>query len=525
MILPEQFRDFRWFAERFFSIRDRHGNIVPFKMNPLQVALDDRFIGRDDVLKARQGGCSTYVTLRMLHGALINRNFRAIILAHEHRGALELIEMIETAIKHLPDGLRPALEIDTRQEIKFRENSSRILAATAKNPNIGRGGSINMLHCSEVASWDNPVETLSAIRPSLPPEAEIVRESTAKGAGSYWHQQWIAGKNGRSGYQTHFFNWTIEPSYVIDEPNPIQDSEEFEDGRRVPLVLSARERELGLSEGQARWRRRMTTELKAKFAQEYAEDDVTCFLTSGRSVFDNRHLARCYEILAGLDARGELVKRRVENLGLTIYHELDKTRRKLAEFVIGADTAEGIADPTDARAPGDYCHAPVIEKASGVQVAAVHGSWEPYEFAQILDEVGQKYYASFDTGAALLGVERNNHGTAVLSELHNHLRYPNLYWAQQFDTRKQRLEMKLGWHTNQQTRPIMIDQLVKAICKAYYQVRDPEMLAECLTFVKNQQGRPEAQAGCHDDRVISAAIAWQMRQRSSGVPLDAINLP
>lgn len=525
MDLPEKFRDFRWFAERFFSIRDRHGNIVPFKLNPLQVALNDAFIGRDDVLKARQGGCSTYVEMRMLHKALTNRNFRGIILAHEHRGALELIEMVDTAIKHMPDGLRPTLEIDTRQEIKFRENSSRILAATAKNPDIGRGGSINMLHCSEVAAWDNPVETLSAIRPSLPPEAEIVRESTAKGAGSYWHQQWIAGKNGRSGYRTHFFNWSIEPSYTIGEPKPDLDPDEFEDGRRQPFVLSDRERELGLVEGQARWRRRMVTELKAKFPQEYAEDDVTCFLTSGRSVFNNKHLARCYEILAGMDARGELVKRRVEELGLSIYHELDPARRKIAEFVIGADPAEGIPDSTDDSAVGDFCHAPVIEKISGVQVASIHGSWEPYEFAQVLDEVGRKYYSSYDTGAALLGVERNNHGAAVLSELHNHRHYPNLYWAQHFDARKQRFETKLGWHTNQQSRPIMIDQLVKAIHKAYYQVRDPEMLAECLTFVKNQQGRPEAQAGCHDDRVMSAAIAWQMRQRSSGVPLDGINLP
>jgi hypothetical protein len=42
----------------------------------------------------------------------------------------------------------------------------------------------------------------------------------------------------------------------------------------------------GLDDDQIRWRRGKQRELRDRFAQEYPEDDVTCFLASGRCCFD-----------------------------------------------------------------------------------------------------------------------------------------------------------------------------------------------------------------------------------------------
>ena len=70
----------------------------------------------------------------------------------------------------------------------------------------------------------------------------------------------------------------------------------------------------------------------------------------------------------------------------------------------------------------------------------------------------------------------------------------------------------------------MVTDLVQAVNERYLKVLDPDFLAECMTFVRNKKGRPEAQAGCFDDRVISQVISWQMHQRSSGVPLMGTNL-
>ena len=515
--LSEHFFDFAWFAERFFSIRDRHGRVVPFRMNELQLELLPTLVGRDDVLKARKGGVSTLVDLMMLHRALVRPNYHGLILAHEHKSAIDVFDIIRVAYDHLPDLLKPKLAVDARQEIMFEGTKSQLRAHTAKNPNLGRGGTIDALHCSEVAYWDTPAATLAAVGASLGADATIVRESTANGAGTYWHKEWIKGKNRKSGYKVHFFNWTVERSYRVEASDPAFDHDEFdESGTRLPFVHSDRERELGLDETQARWRRRRVREFGDKFAQEYAEDDVTCFLVSGHSVFDGRMLQLEY---------ARMVERSVDvsinpSLGLTEFlrYGKDKLRRT---FVIGADAAEGIADPTDPGYTGDYCAAYVLDQWSGEQVAAVHGSWEPHEYARILAQVGRRYTTA--SGAPLIGVERQGGGTAVLSELRNHHHYPNLYWHEDFDEVRRKAVRRLGWHTNAATRPILIDGLVKAVTKGHMKVNDPEFLAECMTFVRGRHGRAAAQSGCFDDRVMAAAIAWQMRARTSGIPLVGSN--
>ena len=39
-------------------------------------------------------------------------------------------------------------------------------------------------------------------------------------------------------------------------------------------------------------------------------------------------------------------------------------------------------------------------------------------------------------------------------------------------------------------------------------------IKECFTFVLGEDGKPQAQEGTHDDRVISVAIAIQMADRA-----------
>ena len=57
----------------------------------------------------------------------------------------------------------------------------------------------------------------------------------------------------------------------------------------------------------------------------------------------------------------------------------------------------------------------------------------------------------------------------------------------------------IGWDTNPQTRPQMLGDLKQAIDNKLIQIYD-------------KKGRAEAAANCHDDAVMSLAIAWQMYQ-------------
>lgn len=516
----EQLQDFQWFAERFFCIRDKAARVVPFKMNDLQKELLPNLCGADDVLKARKGGVSTLIVLKELHRCLTRQNQRALILAHEHRSAIELFEIARVAYDHLPDGLKPRLEIDNRQEMKFQGLGSRITSHTAKNLDLGRGGTIDMLHCSEIAFWDNPERTLTAVEASMGSHPEIYRESTANGAGTYWHREWLRSKQGVSGFRPHFFPWWIERSYKFEEPDLVRDPDEFDDRGQprwkvdpnAEFQFSEREQQLGLTPQQARWRRRMVRRFGTRFAQEYAEDDLSCFLTSGNCFFDAQRLKAILEVLGTWEG---LVLETVPQLGLEVYHKFKPEEFIQCEFVIGADTSEGLVDEVDPRQHGDYSAASVLERRTGLQVAAVHGSWEPYEFAKVLAEVAARYTTI--NGAPLLGVEANEYGHAVLNELRYHLNYPNLYMRPTSDPLLGTTSRRAGWRTDAQTRGVMLSDLAKALAPdGWLKVRDPSFIAECLTFTRNRHGRPEAQSGCHDDRVVAVAIAAQMLQYAAG---------
>ncbi len=108
-----------------------------------------------------------------------------------------------------------------------------------------------------------------------------------------------------------------------------------------------------------------------------------------------------------------------------------------------------------------------------------------------------------------LGVERNNHGHSVLNTLHHTCQYSNLYHHKRYDQAGHQSHV-LGWPTDQATKPIMVDDFAAAIANGDLLIHSSGLVDECFTFVTTDSGAQEAQAGKHDDRVIAAAIAWQM---------------
>ena len=89
--------------------------------------------------------------------------------------------------------------------------------------------------------------------------------------------------------------------------------------------------------------------------------------------------------------------------------------------------------------------------------------------------------------------------------------YPTLYAHRDYDARGA-TRARLGWETNAKTKPVMIDGLAEALAEGLLGVNDAELVKECVTYVYDERGAMGAQAGCRDDRVIAAAIAWQLRK-------------
>jgi hypothetical protein len=141
----------------------------------------------------------------------------------------------------------------------------------------------------------------------------------------------------------------------------------------------------------------------------------------------------------------------------------------------------------------------MYHRESGRHVATMDGQFPPHDAAALAVELCEEY------GNALLAVERNNHGHAVLEAIRT-LEYAPVYKHD---------DGKLGWLTNAVTRPVMIDALEDAHRGGIWTSPDPTVLGQMRKFVINDNGKAEAARGEHDDLVIAAAIGWAVRQRFS----------
>jgi phage terminase large subunit len=163
-----------------------------------------------------------------------------------------------------------------------------------------------------------------------------------------------------------------------------------------------------------------------------------------------------------------------------------------APYALGADSA-GTGE--------DYFAAKVICNLDGATAATMHVQHMDEDlFAEQLFCLGTYY------GEALLGVEVN-YSSHPTRELAVRLRYPNLYMREILSTVGEKVVREYGFETTPRTRRVILAELVALMRENVALEVHEGTLLEMMTFVKKKNGRQEAQEGCHDDLVMSLAIA------------------
>ena len=114
---------------------------------------------------------------------------------------------------------------------------------------------------------------------------------------------------------------------------------------------------------------------------------------------------------------------------------------------------------------------------------------------------------------AYVGVEANKDGLWVNDSLLKN-GYNNLYFREQFDDIAKTMSRKVGFRTDERTRPYILSELRDVLSKEKGIWVDKEFLEQCLVFVRNKVGRPEAMPSKHDDRIIAEAIALEIRRNA-----------
>jgi hypothetical protein len=469
---PLSWREYLMWA--LLKIRSKSGELRPFALNRAQRDLERRSLKRNIVLKARQLGVTTYVAGRFFINSITREGTLSVQVAHDQRSAEEIFRIVHRLLENLPTQLRNGALVTSRanvRQIVFPVLDSEYRVETAADPNAGRGLTIHNLHCSEVARWPRDVaETLASLRAAVPPDGEIFLESTPNGAGGTFYDEWQRAP--QTGYARHFYPWWWDPSYR----RPVQIVQFSEE--EIELI-----RKYGLDAGQIAFRREAHANFRNRRLEEYAEDAESCFLASGDCVFDTdvieRRLKQPMPIVEESD-HGHL---------LTFFPPVPAVNGAAPkQYVIGVDPAGGGTE-------GDYSCAQVVEMSGGIQVAELHGHFPPQELAARVAVLAHKY------NDALVAVERNNHGHAVLAHLTMGQGYTHLY----------KMSGQVGWLTTVVSRPRMLEIFGNILASGAYLFLSRRLLEECRTFIRHEDGSCSAAPGAHDDAVMAMAIAQAVR--------------
>jgi hypothetical protein len=465
-------------AAAWLKVRDRHGRLRRLVANEAQQAFEARRGRQNIVLKARQMGMTTWVAGRFFLRTITGRGILTVQVAQNRRSAESLFGIVQRMWENLPRALREGPLVRSRANVGqmvFPELDSEFRVWSAGDENAGRGLSIQNLHCSEVSRWPgDAAATLAGLRAALAPDGEMVLESTPNGAYGAFYEEWGLGIDGvDGGLVRHFLPWWMEPAYVGE-------SVQREEMAPEELALVAAH---GLSAEQIGFRRGLERSFGGLRSQEFAEDAETCFRATGDCCFDvdalEKRLAELPPVGFGRRRNGALLMWLPALAG--------------KDYIVAVDTAGGGAD-------GDFAAIQVIDAVTGMQCAEVQERLAPLELAHVAAELAREY------GGALVAVERNNHGTAVLAYLSTVERYERVY----------RQAGQAGWLTTSASKPEMVGGLGALLVEQPEMFLSRRLLAECRTFVRGEYGRTAAASGAHDDLVMSMALAQAVRAEGCG---------
>lgn len=490
-----------WRIQNLYKIRDKNRNLARMKLNNIQrylvAQMEKQFAAglplRQLILKYRQGGVSTLFELFYLDDTIFSRNTITGVLAHKKENLGYLFEIPRMAHQYMPPALQPRLGDDSKTSLSFPEINSKMFVSLGI-----RSTAVHNLHVSEWAFCND--DDIRATISALPPTSNITGETTGNGTGNDFYEKYQESKTVKTGYEPIFIPWFLQEEYRIRTRGAKIIWTEAEHR----LAVEAQKYGVEIDDEQILFRRQKDRDLKRMRPQEFPENDIEAFLTSGQKFFDGRKVM----VLMAEAKKWEEEPGFAEQSDNWVMFEKP---RKGCVYALGADPAQG--------GDGDYSVFAILNVTDRTCAFRYRARVAVDVFAREIAKRGRQYWN------CKVGVERNNHGHSVLLALREIEHYPNIYHevvkVKVLGLEKQ--EVKYGWITDNSTRPIMLDMLKVAVegdseedennFQPQVTILDQALLSEMLTF-EEIKGKLQAAEGKHDDVVFAYGIAWQMFLRS-----------
>lgn len=470
--LVSRIKDPKFYLENFVKVKNKKGEMVPFILNEAQkdflnaIRKNNRVIA----LKCRQIGFSTITSGYIYHQTITRPGATSALISYNADSAAEFLEKVKQFQRTTPEALRPPISEDSKYAMRFpyskskdNENDmedSRIVVLSGDAKNVGSGYTFQYVLISELAKWENAEAKLTSLNPAIAQDSKLIIESTPLGMANYFADLWF---NDNNGYEKREYPW-----------NWIYTEEEADYHFRVTCNGD-----------------------ELKFAQEYS----CSFLTSGRGAFDQRAiLAHRSNILKPGDKRDIITIKNIREQftvyktsdDLVVYAEPVPGRT----YVLGCDNSEGVPG-------GDNSCVIIFDRETGEEVAFYYGLMDPDLLGERINDWGRWY------NNALVVVEINHSGQTTISSL-KRLAYPSMYYRQgPIDKLSASTTDRIGWRTTDLNRPFMVDDFRKYFRDNLIIIHSKILLDEMTWFVYDDQNKPKAASGKHDDSIMATAVALQ----------------
>jgi hypothetical protein len=224
-----------WRLTHLYWIRNEDGTRVKFTLRPAIALLFKTMHVRNIILKARQLGFTTFISVLFLDTCLFNNNVQAAMIAHRMDSAKNIFETkISYPYDNLPADIKARIPLKrapsghdeySKTEIQFAHGSGIQVDVSV------RSGTYQLVHVSEygILSARNPkraYEVKTGTLETAHKNALVFVESTAEGAMGEFYDMWDTASNhegplGPYDYLSHFFAWFQNPEYVL-EPRYVQ---------------------------------------------------------------------------------------------------------------------------------------------------------------------------------------------------------------------------------------------------------------------------------------------------------------
>ncbi len=490
------------------------------------------------LLKARQWGGSTLVQMYMFWIQQIHkRNWHLAVCAQDDGAAGNISQMYHRAAEFYPAEtgvvtFKPYAK--SQKSVICKETGGIIGVGSINNPEQFRSYNYPMAHLSEVGVWkDTPQRTaaslVQSLRSQIPqqPYTFVAIESTAKGIGSFFHKEWLAARDGRSGYKAVFVPWHKIDIYR----QPIENYERFISSfSEYDWFLWDQGATLEGINWYSNFKRAENYDDWQMF-NEYPTTAEEAFISSGQRYFSPKIIEpQKVNITKPVFVGSVHPSRPTGKSDIEQSHFVPSVRGNIKIWKMPRPIVEvkgekfrvvnrycGFGDIGGTSKNADYSSFTIMDRFQ-----MLYGGWP--EIA--LDWHGHLDQDLFAWEAAqicflydkcLLALEANSlkkekadsegdHFFTVLDTIKDH--YDNLYIRNQVDNVMKDWVPKYGFWTGHGSKDMILSTLRAGLREGQYTERDFEALQEYEYFEVKTDGELGAIDGEHDDRVISRAGAY-----------------